>query len=83
MVEYCDSLITKDYFCAMVDNVVVAFWSKSRWIEFGTYRPFRNHLAKKVKWANTPYDVSTLFDKRQFEIVKTTGRESISELIDG
>lgn len=82
MIEYCKSNQCPNYFLAIVDNVIVAYWSRSRWIDRGIYRPFRESLATKVEWKKTPYDISLLFSKKQLEIVKKTGREAVEDYDD-
>ena len=75
MIEYYTSTLNPDCFWAAVDNVMVAIWWETRWVDKGTYRPVRNHY-QKVEWTKKPYDLKLIFDLPQFERVKTTGHES-------
>ncbi len=79
MIEYCESKVCPGYFSAIVDNVIVASWINFRWIDRGVYRPFRERLATKVVWQNTPYDLSLIFSEKQFNIVKVTGHEAVGD----
>jgi len=78
-IEYCESIACPGYFCALVNNVLVAFWSTGRWIDRGVYRPMRTQIYRKTEWNGPPFDLSLLASKNQLDIVIKTGREAVGD----
>ncbi len=78
IIEYCESKLNPGNYTAIIDNVTVATWNGTKWIDKGIYRPFRESLNTKIEWTGTPYDPNTLFSQTQLQIVKETGLEAIN-----
>lgn len=79
VIEYYESKVSSGYYVAIVDNVIVAFWHGSRWIDRGVYRPVRTQTYKKIEWNGPAFKFSLISTPQQFKIVKTTGREAVDD----
>jgi hypothetical protein len=81
-IQYLESTINPNCFFVAVDGVVVGNWisanienrDTSRWIDLGIYRPVRSNY-KIIKWNETPFDPSMIFNVHMFNYVKQYGRE--------
>jgi hypothetical protein len=82
MIEYYESKVSPNYYVVSVDNVMVAFWHCSRWIDRGIYRPVRIQTYKKVEWNGPAFDTALISNPKEFKFVKRTGREMTSEELE-